>query len=328
MRSRLHLVERHLPPPAAGEALIAVHASAINARDFAIVSARFPVGGRPPRLVPLSDGVGTVVAVGAGVTEVKPGDRVTANHFSTWIDGRWDPAVYDTDTGNSRDGWLADQVLLPARCLARLPDDVDDITACTLPVAGVTAWHALYEIARVRAGDTVLSLGTGGVSTWGVALARASGARVVVTSSSDAKLERMRALGAAATVNYRSVPDWGAEVLRQTGGADIVLENVGRETLDQSMQACAPGARIVMIGTAPLPPQLPKMPGFYTKNLSMKAISNGSHRMLLDLVAAVSVNRLRAVVERSFAFEDALDAFDFAAGSDHIGKVVIRNGTA
>lgn len=326
--SRLHRVERRLPPPGPGQALIAVHASAINARDLGIVPGGFTVGTRPERFVPLSDGVGTVVAVGPEVTAVKVGDRVTANHFVTWLDGRWDPAVYAVDTGNTRDGWLADRIILPVTCLARLPDDVDDLTACTLPVAGVTAWHALFEIAHLRPGETVLSLGTGGVSSWGLALARAAGARVVITSSSDEKLERMRTLGANFTVNYRSHSDWGAEVMRQTGGVDVVLENVGRETLDQSMTACAPGARIVMVGTAPLPAQLPKMPGFYTKNLSMKAISNGSHRMLLDLIASVAANRLSVVVDKTFDFEAALDAFAFMRGGEHIGKVVIRNTPA
>ena len=320
----LRLVERDPPPLAAGQVRIQVLATALAGRDLAIARGWF-LENKPPTLVPVSEGVGRVVEVGAGVRRIKPGDRVVSVHFAGWVDGPWTPANYALDVGNTIDGWLADQVILPESGLVRVPDNVSDYTAATMVGSGVTVWNALHEVARVKPGETVLSLGTGGVSTWGLLLAKAAGARVVMTSSSEEKLAQMRDLGADITVNYRRTPDWGEAVQAQTGGVDVVLENVGRETLDQSMLGCGYNARVVMIGTARLPDQLPKMPGFYIKNLSMKAISNGSQHMMTEMMRAVSANNIRAVVGRVFEFEDAVAAFKFMAASRHIGKVVIRH---
>ncbi len=318
--------ERTWGAPGVGQALIEVHGSAIAARDVGIVSSRF-LGSKRPDLIPLSEGAGRVLAVGDGVTQVKVGDRVTACHFGAWVDGPWSPANYAADIGNEIDGWLAQYTTLPASALVRLPDGMSYAQASVLSGSGVTAWHALHHVAHVRSGETVLTLGTGGVSTFGLQLAKLAGARVVVTSSNDEKLARMRALGADVTVNYRSEPKWGEKVIELTGGrgADVVLENVGRETLDQSMLACAPNARIVMIGTGPLPKELPKMPGFYVKNLMMKAISNGSVRMLSELLQALDSAKLAPVVDREFPFDQAVDAYRFFASSSHIGKIAIRH---
>lgn len=322
----LQLVMRDTPLPGRDEVLVRVVATSINARDRGIVGGFFPVGANKAS-IPLSEGAGEVLAVGEGVTHVKPGDRVTSCHFPDWIDGRWNPAVYERDIGNTLDGWLAEKAVLPASGLVVLPAAVSYESAATLASSGVTAWHALFEVARLRPGQTVLSLGTGGVSTIGLQLAKAAGARVVVTSSRDDKLERMRALGADLGVNYRSTPQWGTRVAEITGGGvDVVLENVGRPTLDESMNACAPGATIVMIGTGPLPKELPKMPGFYQKNLTLKAISNGSRRMFADLLAGLAASRIEPVVDRTFAFADAIAAFREMEASDHVGKVLIRHG--
>jgi NADPH:quinone reductase-like Zn-dependent oxidoreductase len=320
----LTLVTRDTPEPGPGQVLVRVVASSINARDRGIVAGIFAIGANKAS-IPLSEGAGEVAALGPGVTNVKVGDRVACCHFPTWVDGRWSPAVYESDIGNTLDGWLAEYALLPAQGLVVLPAAVSFESAATLASSGVTAWHALYEVARLRPGQTVLTLGTGGVSTIGLQLAKATGARVVVTSSRDDKLARLRALGADFTVNYRTEPDWGKRVLGMTGGVDVVLENVGRPTLDQSMEACAPGACIVMIGTGPLPQQLPRMPGFYTKNLTMKAISNGSVRMFADLLEAMAAASIEPVIEKTFAFEDAIAAFREMEAGDHVGKVLIRH---
>jgi NADPH:quinone reductase-like Zn-dependent oxidoreductase len=320
----LTLVRRPTPDPGPGQVLVQVTASSINARDRGIVAGIFAIGTNKAA-IPLSEGAGQVVALGAGVASVKVGDRVACGHFPTWTDGRWSPSVYESDIGNTLDGWLGEYVLLPASGLVVLPGAVSDESAATLASSGVTAWHALYEVARLRPGQTVLTLGTGGVSTIGLQLARATGARVVVTSSRDDKLARVRELGAAVTVNYRTEPEWGKRVQALTGGVDVVLENVGRATLDQSMEACAPGATIVMIGTGPLPPQLPKMPGFYQKNITLKAISNGSVRMFADLLGAMAAADIRPVIEKTFAFEDAIAAFREMEAGDHVGKVLIRH---
>ena len=319
----LRLVERPLPRLARNEVLIRVAASSINARDHGLIANRFPFprGRRPDTRIPLSEGAGTVVDGGDEVTRVKPGDRVTACHFSAWVDGPWDPEQsYIGDVGNNIDGWLTE--------LAVLPDNVSHETAACFVSSGVTAWHALYEVARVKPGDIVLPLGTGGVSSFGVQLAKASGATVVVTSSSDDKLEEMKKHGADIGINYRKTADWGQAVMNATNGhgADIVLENVGRETLDQSLMGTAVNGYVVMIGTTRLPEPLPKMPGFYMKNITMKAISNASVHMLQDMADAYGVNDLEAAVSGRFDFEDAPEAFRFQRQHDGIGKVIIEHG--
>lgn len=321
----LRRIDRPVPVAGSGEVLIKVRYSAINARDRGIVGGPFPPDIAPDR-IPLSDGIGEVISMAEGVTAVQPGDRVICPHFLDWLDGAWQPDFYKRDVGTSVNGWLADYVVLPAVNLVKIPDSISDEQACTLPVAGVTAWHALFEVGRVQPGETVLSLGTGGVSSWGLALAKAAGARVVVTSSSDEKLAQMRGLGADFTVNYRKTPDWGELVQSLTGGgADVVMENVGRQTLDQSMIAAAVNGRVVMIGTGPLPKQLPTLPWIFQKNLMIRGISNASRRMLVDLVSAVAANDLRVPIARVFDFARADEAFQYMARSGHVGKVVIRH---
>lgn len=326
----LRMVERPVPTPGPGQALIKVVSTSINARDHGLISNRFPIprGRRPDTRIPISEGAGVVAAVGEGVTQVQVGDRVTATHFSSWVKGPWNPEQsYIGDIGNNMDGWLAEMALLPAHALVKLPEGVSEETAATFVSSGVTAWHALYEVARVKPGDIVLSLGTGGVSSFGVQLAKMSGAKVVVTSSSDAKLEAMKKHGADIGINYRTTPDWGQAVIDATDGhgADIVLENVGRRTLDQSLMGAAVNAYVVLIGTDRLPEQLPKMPGFYMKNITMKAISNASVEMLNDMVQAYGVSGLTPPIAKRFSFEDAAKAFEYQREHDDIGKVIIQH---
>ena len=322
-------VDRVFAEPGAGEVLIRVRYSAVAGRDRAIAAGWF-LEDKPPELIPLSEGVGDVVAVGAGVSRIRVGDRVVSAHFARWVDGPWRSTNYAYDVGNTVDGWLAEHINLPAAGLAVVPDNVSDVTAATLSGSGVTAWNGLFECAHVQAGDLVLSLGTGGVSSWSVLLARMAGARVAVTSSSDEKLEAMRALGATYTVNYRKSPDWGAALLRETGGrgADIVMENVGRLTLDQSMIAAEENGFVVMVGTGPLPDSLPKMPGWYQKNVTLKAISNGSRAMLESMLRAIADNNVEALIAREFDFRDAPDALTALAAGEHVGKIVIRHPAA
>jgi len=323
----LELVERPIPVPGPGEALVRVHYAAIAARDQGIVRAMFPVppGPRPATRIPLSEGSGEVLAVGPGEVRIRPGDRVTACHWGAWVSGPWTPDYYAADIGNTVDGWLGEHVLLPTASLAKLPDAMAWEDAATLAGSGVTAWHALHEVARVRSDDTVLTLGTGGVSSFGLLLAKAAGARVVVTSSSDEKLEEMRRLGADVTVNYRANPQWGREVAEKTGGgATVVLENVGPGTLDQSMAASAVNARIVMIGTGRPPPNPPNLYGLYMKNLSLKAISAGSRQMLEGLLTALAQNRIRPVIAKTIPFADAVQAWREIQGGEQLGKIVVR----
>jgi NADPH:quinone reductase-like Zn-dependent oxidoreductase len=325
----LTLVDRPIPKPGAGQALIKVSHAGIAARDQGIAMQMFPVppGPRPQTLIPLSEGCGEVLAVDASEPRIKVGDRVTAPHWANWVSGPWSPANYAADVGNTIDGWLGEYILMPATALVRVPDAVASEHAATLAGSGVTAWHALHEVARVRSDDTVLSLGTGGVSTFGLLFAKAAGARVVVTSSSDDKLKQMRALGADITVNYKTNPQWGKEVFDKTGGGvSVVLENVGPGTLDQSMAACGNNARVVMIGTGRPPPNPPNLYGMYLKNLSLKAISAGSRTMMENMLAAMANGNLKPVIAMTIPFAEARRAYTEIRDGDHVGKIVIKMG--
>jgi NADPH:quinone reductase-like Zn-dependent oxidoreductase len=322
----LELVERPIPTPRRGEALIKVETISIAARDQGIATGMFPVppGPRPATMIPLSDGAGTILALGPGESRLKPGDRVMSCHWANWVAGPWTPEYYSADIGNTIDGWLGEYVLLPTSALAVLPPEISTRDAATLSGSASTAWHALHEVARVRSNDTVLTLGTGGVSSFGLLFAKAAGARVVVTSSSDEKLAEMRKLGADLTVNYRSNPDWGKEVYEKTQGrVSVVLENVGPGTLDQSMAAAGNNARIVMIGTGRPPPNPPNIYGLYLKNLSLKAISNASRSMIEDMLRAMVNTGVRPIISKEIPFAQARKAYEELRDGDHIGKVVI-----
>ncbi len=327
----LTLVERPIPTAGLGQALILVHAAGIAARDQGIVMNRFPVppGLRPEGRIPLSEGAGEVVAVGEGETRIQPGMRVTSTHWAQWVSGPWSPSNYVADVGNTIDGWLGEYILLPTSGLAILPDSISSLHAATLSGSGVTAWHALQEVAHVRSDDVVLSLGTGGVSTFGVLFAKAAGAKVVVTSSSDEKLARMKEMGADITVNYRNNPEWGKEVFEKTGGgASVVLENVGPATLDQSMAAAANNARVVMIGTGAPPAKPPNMNGMYLKNLMLKAISAGSRTMMENMIRAIDHGNLKPAIALTIPFNEAKRAYTEIRDGDHLGKIVIKMDAA
>lgn len=325
----LRPTERPRPLAGPGEVLLRVRLVGLNHRDLLAVSGRYGPK-RPPSRIPLSDGVGEVVALGAGVQGFAPGDRVLACHFVDWLDGPWSPAHLGQDLGISRDGWLAEYVALPAAALVRLPATLSDEQAVVLPAAGVTAWHALVGLGRIKAGDLVLTLGTGGVSMLALQIARLHGARVAITSSSDDKLARMRALGAEITVNYRSSADWAAAVREASGGAgaDIVVETGGLGTLAQSMAAAAPNARIALIGAlgAAGGAGLANPYDLVVKNLQLKGITAGSRAMLAELVRAMAAGGAPSIVDRCFDFDQAAQAYAHLHAAEHIGKVAIRLG--
>ncbi len=322
----LRMVERKIPAPGPGQALIRAYASSINARDFGIITGRF-FGRKPEERIPLAEGAGEVVAVGQGVDRVTPGDRVTASHLPDWIEGPWHPRYYEQDIGNSLDGWLAEYVLMPAITLVKLPQSISYEAAATFASSGVTAWQALFEVGRVTPGDTVLTLGTGGVSTYGLLLAKAAGATVVITSSNDDKLAKMRKLGADITINYRKNPNWAEEVYEKADGhgADIILENVGRANIDNSMPAAAASGIVIMIGTGPIPETGPVMKDLLMRNLTLTAISVGSLKMFEDMVTFIADKNIEPVIDRMFDFEDAQGAFTYMREPTRIGKVVITH---
>lgn len=324
----LHPLDRPIPEPGPGQALVRVHAAALNHRDLMIVSGGYH-NAKPADRIPLSDGVGTLVALGPDTSppsDVQVGQRVTAAHFVSWIDGAFPGDVFDRDIGNSLNGWLADYVLLPAAALVAVPTCLEDVEVAALPAAGVTAWSVMHQFAEIRPGDIVLSLGTGGVSIMALQLARMAGAHMAITSSCDEKLTRVRAFGADITVNYRREPEWQKAILAATGGrgVDIVLETVGAATLGQSLACCAPNARIGFLGALGGRDSPPDLAGLIAKNVTLRGITSGSRTMLASLLTTYAQHRTSPVIDRVFAFSQAKSAYQYLNRGGHIGKIVIE----
>jgi NADPH:quinone reductase-like Zn-dependent oxidoreductase len=318
--SALRLVEKPDPSAGPGQVVVRMRAVSLNYRDQAVVRGQYFGGAVPRDLVPVSDGAGDVVSVGAGVVSVAVGDRVAGTFFQPTPQG---PAAL----GSPLDGMLGEHAVLLDGGVVKLPASVDYEAAACLPCAGVTAWHALFAVGRsITPGDTVLVLGTGGVSMMALQLARAAGTRVIVTSSSDEKLERAFALGATDGINYARTPQWEQEVLRLTGGrgADCVVEIGGAGTLGRSYQSLARGGKVALIGflagpqgdTAPHPLML--------KAGSVHGIFVGDRPMFEALLRAVAVNRIAPPIDRVFAFTDAAAAYAYQASGGFVGKIVIR----
>jgi NADPH:quinone reductase-like Zn-dependent oxidoreductase len=323
--SGLTQVEVPAPAPGAREVLVRVHAVSLNYRDLLNLQAARP-GGLPLPFVPCSDGAGEVVAVGSEVTLWKPGDRVAGIFFRDWVSGSFELAYHKTALGGSAPGMLAEQVVLPEHALVRVPEHLSDAEAASLPCAGVTAWQALFTRGGLQAGRTVLALGTGGVSVFALQLAKAAGARVIITSSSDEKLARARELGAAETVNYRTTPEWDKEVWRLSGkrGVDHVIEVGGPGTLEKSLNCVAAGGQVALIGvlTGFGPPTGTLFP-LTARNARMDGIYVGSRADFEALNAFVTEHRIHPVIDRIFACEEAPAAYAHLQSGAHFGKVVV-----
>ena len=314
----LRRIERPRPAPGPGQVLVRMRAASLNFRDLAVVNGKYLRGPVERDVVPLSDGAGEVAEIGPGAARFSPGDRVVA----TFMQGEPPAAL-----GSPLDGVLTEYAVFDAHGLLRIPVHLTFEEAATLPCAGVTAWNGLMHGKPLRPGETVLTLGTGGVAIFALQLARLAGARVIITSSSDAKLERARVLGADAGINYTTTPNWAAEVLRLTDGrgADHVIETAALATLPQSYQAVAPGGEIALIGalTRPGADSLSPHPLMF-KNASLRGIFVGGRGHFEELLQAVATNRLRPVQDRVFAFEQAAEAYEYLRTGKHFGKVVIR----
>jgi NADPH:quinone reductase-like Zn-dependent oxidoreductase len=319
----LTLVERPRPEPGPREVLLRVRAVSLNYRDLLVVKGLYNPKMKLPR-VPCSDGAGVVEAVGRGVTRVKAGDRVTGAFMPGWVEGQISEDKARSALGGGVDGVLAEYVVLPEDGVVPVPEHLGDEEAATLPCAAVTAWHALITAGKVKAGDAVLIQGTGGVSLFALQFARLLGARVIGTSSSDAKLDRARALGLADGINYRTTPDWGDRVRQLTGaGVDHVVEVGGAGTLGQSLRAVRMGGLISLIGVLSGGGEVNPMP-VLMKNVRVQGIYVGSRAMFEAMNRAIALHKLRPVVDRVFPFEQAADALRHMESGAHFGKIVIK----
>jgi NADPH:quinone reductase-like Zn-dependent oxidoreductase len=318
-------VELPMPKPGPRQVLVKVAACSLNYRDLAIALGTYRMPTKPD-LIPLSDGAGEVVELGPGVTRVKAGDRVASCFFQRWFGG---PPAADTHVsalGGGLDGMLAQYVVLEQDGVVALPAHLTFEEAATLPCAAVTAWHALAEHARIVAGQTVLVQGTGGVSIFALQLARLMGARVIVTSSSDEKLARAKALGATHGVNYKATPEWDKAVVELTGGGvDHVVEVGGPGTLARSLRAIRVGGKITLIGVlsgaAEINPML-----IFSRRANVQGISVGSTQMFEAMNRAIAASGLKPIIDKVFAFGEAPAAYRHLQSAQHFGKVVIRVG--
>lgn len=316
-------VDRPRPPaPGHRQVLVKVAACSLNYRDLGIVRGTYRMPVRD-NIVPLSDGAGTVVEVGPGVTRVKVGDRVAGCFFQRWPGGRPRGDVQASALGGSIDGMLSEYVLLEDEGVVPIPEHLSLEEGATLPCAALTAWHALVVHGGLIAGQSVLLLGTGGVSIFGLQFARLMGLQAVITSSSDDKLARAKALGAHHGINYKSTPEWDKAVVAATGGVDLVVEVGGAGTLARSFGSLRIGGKISLIGglsgTAdPLNTGL-----IMARRANVQGISVGSTEMFEAMNRAISVGKLKPVIDKVFPFDDTIAAYKHMASGAHFGKIVI-----
>jgi NADPH:quinone reductase-like Zn-dependent oxidoreductase len=319
----LRLADVAEPEPATGEIKVRVRAASLNFRDGLVVGGIFP---SHDGLIPLSDAAGEVVAVGDGVTEFAPGDRVVSTFHPNWLDGHKERAELDNSPGWPADGFACEYAVRPVTHFTRAPRSLDFVEAATLTCAGVTAWRAIVTDGQVKPGATVLIQGTGGVSLFALQFAKAAGARVIALSSSAARLDRLRALGADEVINYREVEQWGQAVLDLTGGlgVDHVVEVTGPHTIAQSFLAARTGGHVAIIGAVG-GFDIDTMPFaiVQAKRLKLQAVTVGSRRDQMDMVRAIDTLGIKPVVDSVHPLADLATAFRHLQAGQHVGKVCI-----
>lgn len=320
----LAAVDLPMPTAGTGEIVVRVRAVSLNYRDLLVVNGSYGKISLP--LIPVSDGVGEVVEIGDGVSRWKTGDRVAATFFPNWLGGQLSPERIKAARGaGSTPGMLAEYVVLPDSGAVQIPDHLTFEEAATLPCAALTAWNALIEQGNLRAGETVVLLGTGGVSLFGLQFARMHGAKTIITSSSDEKLHRAKKLGADEIVNYRTSPNWEDKVLEMNGGrgADHVLEVGGAGTLGRSLKCTRPGGHVAMIGVlAGVATEL-RVTDIVMKSLQVRGVFVGNRDMFEAMNRAISQHRLKPVVDLVFPFSKVTDAYNYLHSGQHFGKIVI-----
>jgi len=321
----LKMTERPDPQPGAGHILIKLHATSLNYRDLMMIKGSYNPRQKLP-LIPLSDGAGEVVAVGEGVTRARVGDRVAGNFSHKWIAGEPAKPKLTSSLGGPLDGMLAEYVVLHEEGIVHIPTHLSYEEASTLPCAALTAWHSLIVQGGLKAGDTVLAQGTGGVSIFALQFARMTGAEVIVTSSSDEKLERARALGASHTINYKTTPDWdkAAKEITNGIGVDHIIEVGGAGTLAKSLRAIRIGGHVGVIGVLSGTTTDFSVIPILMQNVRVQGVLVGSREMFEDMNRAIALHKMKPVVDRVFSFEESRAAFDYLESAAHFGKICIR----
>lgn len=322
----LRRCERPDPIPQPTQILVRIHAASLNYRDLLIARGHYMRGAVTSDTIPLSDGAGEVTAVGSAVTRFRVGDRVASTFFRGWIDGKPPRAPLVALGAPPADGVLAEFAVFDEQDAVVVPAHLSWARAATLPCAAVTAWRSLIDFGHLAPGETVLLLGTGGVSIFGLQFARLAGARVLITSSSDEKLARAKALGADGCINYSKYPEWDREVLKLTEGrgVDQVLDVGGAGTLARSIGSIAVGGRVAMIGMLTGVGAAGSPYGLLGKQASLQGVYVGSRDHFERMNAAISAQRLEPIVDREFAFDDAIAAYRHLESGSHFGKLVIR----
>jgi NADPH:quinone reductase-like Zn-dependent oxidoreductase len=319
----LKLLEEDRPDPRKGEILVRIQACSLNFRDDFMIQGKPPVAdGR----VPLSDGAGEVIALGDGVDEFKVGDFVVSTFYPYWPGGEMTAASKRAIPGESVDGYARDYACVPAHAFTKAPAGYTHVEAATLTCTGVTAWRSLVVYGKVKPGDTVLILGTGSVSLFALQFAKAAGASVIATSSSEEKLEKLKRLGADAVINYKAVPDWGQKAKDLTGGrgVDHVIEVGGPGTLAQSIAACRMGGHIAIVGVLTGFAAEVAIPSLFSNEIRTSGISIGSRADQEEMIRAITANRLKPVVDRTFPLHDIATAFKYYQSRKHFGKVCLE----
>ena len=317
----LKLVERPDPAPGPGQIVVDIKSASLNYRDLATVTAS---RGRLP-FVPCSDGAGLVSAIGDGVSRVKTGDRVAPLFFQNWFAGEPTPEKLGGALGGTLDGVLQEKILLSEQGVTQVPAGYSDEDAATLPCAALTAWRGLVLQGQVKPGDVVLVQGTGGVSIFALQFAKAAGATVIVTSSSDEKLERARALGADHFINYKSTPDWAKEVRKLTGnrGADHIIEVGGAGTFEQSLRAVRLGGKIAVIGILGGFVKDLNVAAIFATNATIHGITVGSREQFESMTRAIEAMGIKPVIDKRFPLAEMRDAFECMKAGAHFGKIVV-----
>ena len=322
----LRLVDRPSLPLGPGEVRIRMAATSLNYRDLLMVRGQYDPR-QPLPLIPCSDGAGTVVEAGEGVTDLALGDRVTPLIATRWLTTEPSRQTIRSTLGGPLDGTLCEEMVLPASALVKVPDHLTLDEAATLPCAALTAWSSLVTLGSLRAGQTVLVLGTGGVSIFALQFAKALGARVIITSSDDAKLERARALGADVTINYRSEPQWSKPVRAATDGegVDLVVEVGGAGTFEESIKSTRVGGIVSLIGVLAGAQKDLRLLPIVMNQIRVQGVLVGSREGFEEMNHAITNHHLRPVVDRILPFEAAPEAFNLLAGQGHFGKVVVSH---